>query len=85
MVIVDGTLAYVLDVQIVGSDQHNLENFNNKFNYYKNNPDIKQHIINRYGVTEVEYVALTIHYKSICRSSYSFMLKNQLLSKNDEV
>lgn len=51
LVIADGTLAYVIDIQIVGSDQNNLENFNNnKINYYKNNSEIKDYILNRCSI-----------------------------------
>lgn len=66
LVLVDGTLATVVDVQVTGNDNCKLENFNkNKMNYYRDNPDVSDYILDNLQCTEVEFVALTIHYKGL--------------------
>lgn len=85
MIIIDGTQATVLDVQIVGSDQNKLKTFNeNKKRYYSRNSELRNRVMENYGLSEIDFIAITLHYKVfICCSSFKEALELHVLRKND--
>lgn len=53
LVFIKGTIVHVIDVKIVGNDNNNLERFNKKINYCRNNNNLDNLIKDDFNVTEV--------------------------------
>lgn len=70
IIIKDGAQATVLDIQITNNDGNLLKTFNNnKINYYSQNSELKDKIMSAYNVSEVDFTAITVHFKgfmSLC-------------------
>lgn len=73
-----------MDVQITGNDGYKLKNFNqNKVKYYRDNPCISDYILSNLNCTEVEFMALTVHYKDlVCKTSFKDCISNNILTKS---
>lgn len=81
LIIIKGTSATVVDMQIIGIEATILNCIiRNKVYYYSENPNRKASILENLNVTEVDFIVLSIHYKGfICKSSYTQLLNNNIL------
>lgn len=85
LVIIEDKSAAIVDVQVVGNDINNLDQFHqNKVDYYSNNIGIRDFIAEKYGITDVVFGAVTISYKGIFNArSRGFLMANRFIGKGD--